>query len=134
VALAVSVGCAAGNTYRWQDSNGRTVYSDQPPANGVKYETIGSPNSFNTTPIEPSENAAPTGNSAAGAAASTEGGETHTEKNPELCESAKMRLVALESGRELTIHNAEGEEKRMSPEERELSVQDARAKVTLYCD
>lgn len=32
---------AAGALYKWVDANGRTVYSDQPPAGDVKAEIVG---------------------------------------------------------------------------------------------
>ena len=36
--LALPAGAAL---YKWTDSNGRVVYSDQPPGGGIKYETVG---------------------------------------------------------------------------------------------
>jgi len=39
--LALVATSAAAATYKWTDANGRVVYSDQPPAGNVKYETIG---------------------------------------------------------------------------------------------
>ena len=41
VVLALALPALAA-TYKWVDANGRVVYSDQPPAGGVKYEVVGS--------------------------------------------------------------------------------------------
>lgn len=46
MALAIAFVCAAialpavAALYKWTDPNGRVVYSDQPPAGNVKYETV----------------------------------------------------------------------------------------------
>jgi len=46
LALAIAFVCAAialpavAALYKWTDPNGRIVYSDQPPAGNVKYETV----------------------------------------------------------------------------------------------
>jgi len=39
--LAIAASTAHAATYKWTDANGRVVYSDQPPAGNVRYETIG---------------------------------------------------------------------------------------------
>ncbi len=47
VAFVLAAFCAAqpalGALYKWVDSNGRVVYSDQPPTGDVKVETISGP-------------------------------------------------------------------------------------------
>ena len=40
VVLALALPALAA-TYKWVDANGRVVYSDQPPAGGMKYEVVG---------------------------------------------------------------------------------------------
>jgi hypothetical protein len=41
--LLVAAPLATAALYKWVDANGRVVYSDQPPAGGVKAEIVGSP-------------------------------------------------------------------------------------------
>jgi len=41
--LLVAAPFASAALYKWTDANGRVVYSDQPPAGGVKAEVVGSP-------------------------------------------------------------------------------------------
>jgi Skp family chaperone for outer membrane proteins len=41
--LACLAAPASAALYKWTDASGRIVYSDQPPAGNVKYETLGAP-------------------------------------------------------------------------------------------
>ena len=42
-ALLLAVAPAAAATYKWTDTNGRVIYSDQPPAGNFKVEEINAP-------------------------------------------------------------------------------------------
>jgi len=128
---------AENNHYRWQDSSGKTVYSDEPPTNSEKYDIIEAPTSPNpatseTGGIVPQETEP--GVSSDANVADSESKEDDSKKNSELCQSAKMKLVALQANRKLTVRNDKGEAKELSPEEREISKQHAQEQIDTYCD
>jgi len=128
---------ADNNHYRWQDSSGKTVYSDEPPPNSEKYDIIDAPVSPNPAASAPrgnvSQETAPSVSNGANVADS-ESKEDDSKKNSELCQSAKMKLVALQANRQLTVRNDKGEAKELSPEEREISKQHAQEQIDTYCD
>jgi hypothetical protein len=128
VVTAVSAKSIAGNNqYQWQDSQGNTVYSDRPPTSGEHYEVVDTgPTLYSAVPDAAPEEGAILPVDGSGTAAK--------EKNPELCEQAKMNLISLQAGRTLNIRNDKGELKELAPEEREVALQVATARKDVYCD
>lgn len=118
---------ADSNSYRWQNSHGETVFSDQPPPSGEKYEVIRTPTS--PPPVEESE----AGNDSPEETASSGSGEGDSQNNAELCKRAKMNLAVLEGPDKVSVRNEQGEVHEISAEERTIMQQTAKAKIEVYC-
>jgi len=127
---------ADSNHYRWINSRGEPVYSDRPPPKGVDYEVISTQSTLKrvvsgdegAVPLEVNPSAS---NDFDPVDSAEEG---RSKKNSALCERAKMNLVALEAPRKATVRNDQGEQRELSPQEREVAKQTAKAQIDAYCD
>ena len=135
-AVVSADGVANENQYRWLNDRGEPIYSDRPPPEGVDYEVISTESTLKrVVPGEqgavPLETKPSVSNNFKPVDSAEEG---RSKKNPELCEKAKMNLVALDGGRPLKVRNDKGEVKELSPEEREIAKQDVQELIETYCD
>jgi hypothetical protein len=118
----------ADNTqYRWENSEGGVVFSDRPPADGAEYKQLDTQPSSNRDPLQGQDNTE--GTDTANAAA-----ESADTKNDALCENARLKLVALEGSNKVSVRDAQGEVRDVTPEERAIAQQTAKARVEVYCD
>ena len=121
---------AATNYYRWIDERGNTIHSDRPPPTGVDYEVVRTGASFkdsgasaeDTTQSAPENGEAQATNSA------------KSQKNPELCESAKGNMDALTNSDRVTMRNAKGEVHVLTAEEIEVSIKTTRGQIDAFCE
>lgn len=138
--LALAFSCVesgAGEVqYHWVNAQGEVVYSDRPPPAGVDYQVIDTqPGLIYDQPGEPA-----TGESADESVRSSEGdaaGKAENDeslKNAGLCEKAKMNLIALQSQGNLNVSNDEGITRKLSTEDREFAIENARKQIERYCD
>ena len=61
-------------------------------------------------------------------------GKAASQTNPELCERAKMNLIALEGVKNISVRNDKGELRLLSPEEKQTQKEIAEAQARIYCD
>lgn len=121
---------AATNYYRWIDERGNTIHSDRPPPTGVDYEVVRTGASFKDS----GESAEDTTQSATenGTAQATDS--VKSQKNPELCESAKSNMDALTNSDRVTMRNAKGEVHVLTAEEIKESIQTTRGQIDAFCE
>jgi len=136
VAAVVSVeGVTDNNHYRWENSRGEPVYSDQPPPEGVKYEVISTQSTLKRV-VSGTEGAVPleVKPSVGNEFDQVDSAEAQrSKKNPELCQRAKMNLEALTTGDKINVRNDQGEVHELSPEEMIIQRQASLAQVSVYC-
>lgn len=126
-------------TYRWTDDQGQTVYSQIPPDDGRPYRKVGAP----PPPPDPEGARRDLENLRQGLADRREDKQrsqeeqqqaaeqrTETEKN---CETARQNVSTLESGGRRLIRMPDGSVKRLTPEEREAKLEEARRYLQNNC-
>lgn len=129
---------ALATTYKWQDANGNTVYSQQPPASGP-YETIQTKTSSGSKysrPPSPAPAAAP----ASSPASATSDDETKVQAEiartrqlrKQNCEAARHNLELYTVYRR--IKNDKGEIVRLDDDERARRLQEAKDGIKEFCD
>jgi hypothetical protein len=116
---------AGSDLYRWKNSRGEPAYSDQPPPDGVDYEVV------NTRPALTREAFVEDETTPERADSSDEG---VSKKDLELCERARMNLVALETRSQLKTRNEQGEISEMSVEEKDALMQRTKVDIKIYCE
>jgi hypothetical protein len=160
--LAAVLVCApvAAQTYKWVDSNGRTQYSDRPPANAAKSESIKSRVSSVTggvpaaTPV-PKDGEAPQSNAKANGepsapmdkeqafrkrqqdaieqAAKQAKLEQEDRTRKQICDQARGRLAGLEAGGRQVRFDAKGERTFLGDAEIEQEKRQARQQISELC-
>ena len=120
--------------YRWTDDNGKTHYSDRPPA-GTESEYIKFSTSKKHT-AKPSDSTADaaTDNQADTSAEGTLEIEPQSQKDPKLCAQAQSNLKALSGNPKVRITEADGSKRLLSDNEKEVQRERARGFIKLYCD
>lgn len=126
-------------TYKWQDANGNTVYSQQPPASGP-YETIQTKTSSGSKYSRPQSPPAPASApaSAPRSAAADDDSKVQAEiaKNQQLrkqnCEAARHNLELYTVYRR--VKNDKGEIVRLDDDERARRLQEAKDGIKEFCD
>ena len=121
---------AATNYYRWIDERGNTIHSDRPPPAGVDYEVVRTGASFKDS----GASAEGTTQSAKEDGAAQANNLSRSQKNPELCESAKGNLDALTNSDRVTMRNAKGEVHVLTAEEIKESIQTTRGQIDAFCE
>jgi hypothetical protein len=116
---------ADNNQYLWENSRGVPVYSDRPPPDGIDYEEV------NIRPALTWDASVEDETTPESADSSEEG---VSKKDIELCERARMNLVALETRSTLSVRNNEGEVSEMSAEEKEALMQRTKVDIKIYCN
>jgi hypothetical protein len=126
---------ADDDQYRWENDRGVPVFSDRPPVSDSNYEVISEPGLKTgilededdiTVEVEPG--ASDDFDASVSAAEGAEG------KDTALCEQARMNIIALEAPRQVNVSNDRGETREMSPQEREVATQTAKAQIAVYCE
>ncbi len=116
-ALALlAAGTASAALYKWTDANGRVVYSDQPPAGGIKYESVGgaappsNPNALKDMAAKEAEfKKRQTDAVTAGQKSDAE--RVQQAKRNEMCERARSNVRTLAAEQvALVRHNEKGEQ------------------------
>ena len=121
---------AATNYYRWIDERGNTIHSDRPPPAGVDYEVVRTGASFKDS----GASAEDTTESATEDGAAEANYLSRSQKNPELCESAKGNLDALTNSDRVTMRNAKGEVHVLTAEEIKVSIKTTRGQIDAFCE
>ena len=118
--------------YRWTDENGKTHYSDRPPA-GVKAELI----KFSTSKKSSTKSSEPSATTATDENKTSPEGtlevEPQTNKDPQLCAQAQSNLKALSGNPKVRITEADGSKRLLSNDEKEAQRERARGFIKLYC-
>jgi len=137
-AIAASPALAA--LYKWTDANGRVVYSDQPPAGGVKYETVGG--------APPPANAGATRDLAqqeadlkkrqaekAEESAKVQKARAEASKRMDVCTQARGRVRQLAYSDQVVLYrfNEKGEQVAMTPDERRRELEEQQKLEREYC-
>jgi hypothetical protein len=144
-ALACAVGLLLASTvgaalYKWTDSNGRVVYSDQPPTGDVKYESVtgaappANPNAAKdlaNRELELRKRQADRAESAAKA----DKARADIEKRQEICVQARGRIRQLDSSNPdlLYRYNAKGERVTLDAEQRAKELEGQQKLAKEYC-
>ena len=123
--------------YRWVDQNGETVYSDVPPPRGVDYEIVSTTTGF-TRAVGAGEGAL------RGAGESGKVGSEFEQakraegesgkKNADLCSRARSNLESLSSDAKIKVRGADGSERFLTEQEKQLERETARSQITIYCE
>ena len=124
IAVAACLIAQADTThYRWTDKKGGTVYSDRPPPSGVDYEVVNNSTGLKRVldgELEPQSVDVSSSES--------------IKKSEALCERARDNLKALQGEQTVAIRNLQGDVKELTPEERSIEIQTARAQISVYCE
>ena len=121
---------AATNYYRWIDERGNTIHSDRPPPAGVDYEVVRTGASFKDSGASTEDTTQPATENGAAQANNL----SRSQKNPELCESAKGNLDALTNSDRVTMRNAKGEVHVLTAEEIKVSIKTTRGQIDAFCE
>ncbi|MDZ7802893.1 DUF4124 domain-containing protein [Thiohalophilus sp.] len=135
--LALATPTALAATYKYQDESGNTVYSQNPPENpDTPYEVMTNISSqarpgSNSAPASsrPSPNLQPDEEESDTVAREQQQAEQMREEN---CEAAKKNLEIYTVYRR--IRNEEGEVVRISDEERQQKIDEAKQAIRDFCD
>jgi hypothetical protein len=128
LSLAATTVFAAEHYFKWQDANGVWHYTQQPPPDGVASERI----NVATGRSEPAPEPEAPAESPEAAAASANNAEIEKRRR-EACQAARANVATMESNPTVTMLNADGTQRTLSPEETQRQLDLARAQVTLYC-
>ena len=151
--VAVLLALVSFNTYadlnKWVDANGKVHYSDGPPPDDVKAETLhisASPNTPQSPAAAASAPSAPktiyekeaelkkerkAKDEAAQKAAKEE---EHAKAKQQACEQSRIQLSTLQNAPRVTVYNAQGERSFMDDATRQKSEAEAQASVSKYCN
>ena len=131
--IAVSYSSFSTTHYQWVNERGDTVYSDRPPSNGIDYEVVSTDSGLKRQ-VSGSEGAVPRENQPrVGNEFTAVESEAKSKKNQALCERATENFEALSGTREIQVRDGNGEVRTLSPEEKEISRQSAKAQISVYC-
>ncbi|HQU48357.1 MAG TPA: DUF4124 domain-containing protein [Casimicrobiaceae bacterium] len=138
-ALALAAGSASAALYKWTDSSGRIVYSDQPPPAGVKYDTVGGappPDNPNAARDLANKEAQFKKEQRERAEADAKAGQARTDaaKRAEVCEQARagIRTYQADNVPVVTI-NAKGEQVVVDAAERQRRLAEQQRLAREYC-
>jgi hypothetical protein len=115
------------------NDRGDPVYSDRPPPKGIDYEVVSTDSGLKRQ-VSGSEGAVPRENHPrVGNEFKAVESEAKSKKNEALCNRATENFEALSGSREIQVRDGNGEVRTLSPEEKEVSRQSAKAQVSVYC-
>ena len=125
---------AATNYYRWIDERGNTIHSDRPPPTGVDYEVVRTGASFKDSGASAEDTTESATENGADNGTAQANNLSKSQKNPELCESAKGNLDALTNSDRVTMRNAKGEVHVLTAEEIKVSIKTTRGQIDAFCE
>jgi hypothetical protein len=140
--FALTLSDVALAQFKWKDSNGRWVYSDQPPPSGVTAQPISTP-SAKTTATQPSlANGKPNADDKALAAKRKEletaqaakEKQDLVKKNQVACEETRANLKTMQGEVRVTMTDANGERRFLSELERQTRSAAAQKDLTTHCN
>lgn len=132
---------AIGQVYKWQDANGKTHYSDQPPvdaktkgrrlgpANSASDDTTSAAKSVADKRLDASQREA----EAKDKAATAERERAEDAQRAQACERARMNLQGLESGQIRYRMGASGEREALDGAVRDAEIANAQRNVETSC-
>ncbi|MFT6957212.1 MAG: hypothetical protein ACJAYC_002220 [Halieaceae bacterium] len=126
LAIGVTLADASSDQhFHWKNERGESVYSDRPPAAGTEYEVV----KFGSA--RPREDSMiPAGGSETERSEEVQSKIAKDEIN---CGRARMNLIALEGADVIRVRNATGESVQMSPDERAVATETAKAQINVFC-
>ena len=139
--LAPAIAAAAGDTYRWNDSNGNPVISDRPPPLGIPYTVIdldryGAKANVVSAPPPPDTGQSPTDELTPERniqSATPNTTRIEIEKHHELCEQAKEAIFQLETFARVRITGEDGTTRFMTDQERAEQLAKGREVASANC-
>ncbi|MEP0202335.1 MAG: DUF4124 domain-containing protein [Halioglobus sp.] len=133
LSATTSAGEAAPH-YRWLDQRGNPVHSDRPPPEGIEYQVV-TPGSSIIRQVSGNAGAVP-------AETKPRVGNNFTQvdtkpddnlKNEELCRRARQNLIDIDSAKEISIRDNQGNARTLSAEEIELERAKAQDAMAVHC-
>ncbi len=140
--FALTLSDVAFAQFKWKDSNGRWVYSDQPPPSGVTTQPI-SPPSAKTMAAQPSlSDGKPNADDKALAAKRKELETTQEakakqdlgKKNQVACEETRANLKTMRGEVRVTMTDANGEKRFLTEQEKQTRSAAAQKDFTTHCN
>jgi hypothetical protein len=137
VVLALALPALAA-TYKWVDANGRVVYSDQPPAGGMKYEVVGAappPDNPNATREMANKDAElrKLQKDRVEDAQKAEKSRADAQKRADVCAQARAAARTYQSDQPLMTTNEKGERTSLEGAERARRLAEQQRLVREYC-
>ena len=138
LALACALPALAA-TYKWVDANGRTVYSDQPPPSGQKYEVVGAappPDNPNAVKEMATKDAEIRKAQKDRAEQATKSQQTRADaqKRAEICSQARSAIRTYQAaGDAVLTTNAKGEAVALDPAEKAKRLAEQQRLAKEYC-
>jgi hypothetical protein len=139
IALGLTAGAAAADTYRWTDDSGQVIYSQLPPQDGRPYSRIGAP----PPPADAEGSKARLDALRQSQADRREDEAVAAEKQQQTaerdatiqqnCATARRNIETLQLGGRQMTRMPDGSIKRLEPAEREAKLQEARQYVQENC-
>jgi len=133
---------AHAEIYKWVDKAGVQHYSEQPPAAGVKYETVNphyaAPESSSEASVKEEQQSDQ--NQADQERQQQEQQQQQQQKaevarvRQENCINVQKHLEDLQSASRITLKNPEGTVQRLTEEERQAKITEAQELIKKYCD
>jgi hypothetical protein len=138
LALAAALPALAA-TYKWVDANGRTVYSDQPPPSGQKYEIVGAapppdnPNAVKEMALKDAE-IRKAQKDRAEQATKAQQSRADAQKRAEICAQARAAVRTYQAaGDALLTTNEKGETVPLDPAEKARRLAEQQRLAKEYC-
>jgi uncharacterized iron-regulated membrane protein len=135
---------AALAQFKWKDSNGRWVYSDQPPPSGVSAQPMTAPSAKASAPQVASTEAQPKHSAddkalaakrkEIEAAQSAKEKQDLVKKNQVACDETRANLQAMQSGVRVVTRDAEGERRFLSDQEKQTRGAAAQKDLSTHCN
>ena len=138
LALALCAAPATAALYKWTDASGRVVYSDQPPAGGIKYEVVGAappPDNPNATREMANKDAElrKLQKDRVEDAQKAEKSRADAQKRADVCAQARAAARTYQSDQPLMTTNEKGERTSLEGAERARRLAEQQRLVREYC-
>lgn len=138
IVLLLAYSVAFGDVYKWVDKDGNTVYSQDPPAGNVEYESVGTPAKVDSAAAlkrlrDDKIRAQKLRRERMEKQSENRKSMSEVEDRDKNCHLAREKLEGLQRPR-ISVQQADGGFARMSEEERQKQIKEAQAKVREWCE
>ena len=115
--------------YRWVDADGKTVHSDRPPLQGIRYEVVDADSgSARQVALEEGAIAGSEPKPATATAAAAPA------RDPALCQQARDNLATLKDAKQIRMRDASGNVRELSQADIKQQIQTSEALIRVNCE